>query len=156
MIVVSDTSPICYLLLIREVDILPKLYQKVLIPTTVEQELAHPKSPQLIQAWIQDQPQWLTVQAIATSPRENLDMLDPGESDAILLAEKEEADLVIIDDLAGRQVAKSRGLNVTGLLGVLDEAAQCNLVDFPSVISRLQQTTFRTSSALVQSLLDKY
>ena len=156
MIVVSDTSPICYLLLIGEIEILPQLYGQVLIPTQVYLELANPKSPSLILDWIEELPQWLRVQAVARSSTINLDILDPGEQEAILLAEQQRAVLIIIDDLLGRQVATSRGLKVTGLLGVLDEAARNNMIDFPSAISRLQQTSFRASSALIQSLLQKH
>lgn len=45
---------------------------------------------------------------------------------------------------------------MTGLLGVLDEAAMQKLVDFPEVIARLQQTTFQASTQLTQSLLQQY
>jgi len=48
----------------------------------------------------------------------------------------------------------SRQLRVTGLLGVLDEAAKQNF-NFPA-IARLQQTTFRASSKLIQSLLQQH
>ena len=50
----------------------------------------------------------------------------------------------------------AHSLRVTGLLGVLDEAARQNLVDFPKAISRLQETTFRASLQLIQSLLQRY
>ena len=40
MIVVADTSPICYLLLIGGISLLPQLYGQVLIPQAVRQELA--------------------------------------------------------------------------------------------------------------------
>ncbi|MBD2772450.1 DUF3368 domain-containing protein [Iningainema tapete] len=58
--------------------------------------------------------------------------------------------------MLGRQIAQARGLRVTGLLGVLDEAGRQNLLDFPDSINRLQQTTFRASSKLIQVLLQKY
>lgn len=61
-----------------------------------------------------------------------------------------------MDDLLGRQVALSRKLRVTGLIGVLDEAASQGLVNFPSAIARLQPTTFRASAKLIQSLLQQY
>lgn len=48
MIVVSDTSPICYLLLIGEIDLLPQLYGQMLIPQVVQQELADERSPFLV------------------------------------------------------------------------------------------------------------
>ena len=101
-------------------------------------------------------PLWLSIQPVDRSAAITLDVLDPGEQDAILLAEQQGAALVIIDDLLGRQVATDRGLKVTGLLGVLDAAARQNLVDFPSAIVRLRQTSFRASSTLIQSLLQKY
>ena len=156
MIVVSDTSPLCYLLLIDEIEVLPHLYGQILIPTTVYRELADPKSPPLIRDWLQQVPEWLRVQLVELSSDINLDVLDRGEQDAILLAEQKGAELIIIDDLVGRQVAISRGLKVTGLLGVLDEAARQNLIDLPSAIFRLQQTSFRASSQLIQPLLENY
>ena len=67
MIVSSDTTPICYLLLIDRIEILPKLYGQVLIPTTVYRELADPKSPVQIRDWIQQLPQRLEVQTITPS-----------------------------------------------------------------------------------------
>jgi len=45
MLVVCDTSPLCYLLLIGEIEILPQLYDRVLIPTEVAQELSDINSP---------------------------------------------------------------------------------------------------------------
>ncbi|GAA6618043.1 DUF3368 domain-containing protein [Scytonema sp. NUACC26] len=156
MIVVSDTSPICYLLLIGKIDVLHQLYGQVLIPEIVRQELTDPRSPTIVQVWIETPPTWLIVQPVNTLSDENLKTLDPGERDAIVLAEQQKANLLIIDDLLGRQIAQFRGLRVTGLLGVLDEAARKNLLDFPESINCLQQTTFRVSPKLIQVLLQKY
>jgi predicted nucleic acid-binding protein len=52
MIVVADTSPINYLLLIKEIDILPKMYGKVVIPRAVNEELLRPVAPEIVRAWI--------------------------------------------------------------------------------------------------------
>lgn len=156
MIVVSDTSPICYLLLIGEIELLPQLYGQVLIPTIVQQELSDARAPVSVQNWSNRPPKWLVVQTVEIPSNRDLDALDPGERAAIVLAEQQGANLIIIDDSLGRQVAQSFGLRVTGLLGVLDEAARQNLVDFPKAISRLQETTFRASSQLIQSLLQRY
>lgn len=92
------------------------------------------------------------IQRVDVSANDELDILDPGERDAIMLALTIGADLIIIDDLLARQIASSLHL-ITGLLGVLDEAGRQKLVDFPEAIARLQQTTFRASSKLIQSLL---
>ncbi len=156
MIVVSDTSPICYLLLIGEIELLPQLYGQVLIPQTVQQELANERSPAVVQAWISQPPKWLVIQTVNVPSDSGLDNLDLGERAAIILAEQRGANLVVLDDLLGRQVALSRQLRVTGLLGVLDEAARQKLVDFSGAIARLQQTTFRASSKLLRSLLQQH
>jgi predicted nucleic acid-binding protein len=155
-IVICDTSPICYLLLIGSIEILPQLYGQVLIPQIVEQELADKRSPLIVKAWISQPPEWLTIQTVNVTSDRDLDNLDPGERAAIILAEQQGADLLIIDDLLGRRIANSRQLRVTGLLGVLDEAARQNLLSFPGAIARLQQTTFRASSKLIQSLLQRH
>lgn len=156
MIVVSDTSPICYLLLIGEIALLPQLYNQVLIPQAVQQELADERSPAIVQTWVSQAPEWLVVQTVDIPSDSELDNLDPGERAAIMLAVATGANLVMLDDLLGRQIALSRQLRVTGLLGVLDEAARQNLVNFPEAITRLQQTTFRASSKLIQSLLQQH
>jgi predicted nucleic acid-binding protein len=128
----------------------------VLIPQVVQRELADERSPAVVQAWMSQPPEWLIIQTVSIPSESDLDNLDPGEQAAIVLAEQRKANLIVIDDLLGRQVALSHHLNVTGLLGVLDEAARQNLVDFPEVIARLQQTTFRASSKLIQSLLQQH
>jgi len=156
MIVVSDTSPICYLLLIDEIELLPQLYDQVFIPKIIQQELSHIKSPKVVQKWIETPPDWLVIQSVAPFLDLDLEVLDPGERSAIILAEQLDANLVLVDDALGRTIARSRGLRVTGLLGILDEAARRNLVDFPAAINRLQKTTFRVSSVLIESILNRY
>jgi predicted nucleic acid-binding protein len=94
------------------------------------------------------------IQTVDVASDSALDNLDSGERDAIMLVAIG-ADLIIIDDLLARQMASSLHLRVTGLLGVLDEAGRQKLVDFPGAIARLQQTTFRASSKLIQSLLQQ-
>lgn len=64
MIVISDTSPICYLLLIGEIEVLPQLYGQVLIPKTVQPELPDARSPVSVQTWINDPPEWLIIQTV--------------------------------------------------------------------------------------------
>ena len=155
MLVISDTSPICYLVLIGEIDILAQLYHQVLIPQIVQEELSHKESPNLVQNWINDPPRWLIIKNIDISGSPDLEVLDPGETAAILLAKKENANLIIIDDGLGRKIASNRGLKITGLLGVLEQAASQNLIDLPDVISRLQKTSFRASSSLLNSLLKR-
>ncbi|MBE9233949.1 hypothetical protein IQ231_20335, partial [Cuspidothrix issatschenkoi LEGE 03284] len=128
MLVVSDTSPLCYLLLIGEIQILTQLYHQVLIPKIVQDELLREESPIVVQNWINDPPGWLIITNIDISGSQDLEVLDPGETAAILLAEKENANLIIIDDGLGRKIASYRGLKVTGLLAGL---RQKTLLKYP-------------------------
>jgi predicted nucleic acid-binding protein len=153
MIVVADTSPINYLVLIDHIEILPRLYTRVLIPPAVFDELTHPAAPSPVRDWTKHYPIWLEVQ----SPKNTvvLAQLDLGESQAIALASELGVGVVLIDELAGRQEAKRRGLKVAGTLSVLDDADQAGLVKFDETIDRLQKTSFRISSAVLAEIKQK-
>ncbi|ELS03763.1 hypothetical protein Xen7305DRAFT_00034870 [Xenococcus sp. PCC 7305] len=103
MIVVSDTSPICYLLLIGEIGILPQLYGRVLIPKIVQQELSNLKSPKIVRKWIDAPPDWLIIENVTDSFDHDLEVLDLGERAAILLAERKDATLVTVGSLIFEQ-----------------------------------------------------
>lgn len=156
IVVVSDTSAICYLVLIEAIELLPQLYNQIFIPSIVQQELSNTRSPVIVQNWINNPPEWLIIQTVDISIEPDLEGIDVGEKAAIILAKNLGADLIILDDALGRKVAQNRGLRVTGLMGVLDEAAKQNLIDLPLIIARLQQTSFRVSSKLIQILLQSY
>ncbi|MEC4815378.1 MAG: DUF3368 domain-containing protein [Scytonema sp. PMC 1069.18] len=156
MAVVSDTSPLCYLVLIDLIDLLPELYGKVMIPQAVLNELSVPQAPEAVQAWIAQPPAWLEVQSVENPLDVELIQLDLGEQEAIALAEQLGADLIIVDDRDARRIALQRGLNVIGLLGILGIATQQNLINFSLAIGRLQQTTFRPSPVLIESLLERF
>ena len=59
MIVVADTSPINYLVLIGHVEILPYFYGRILIPPTVWEELQDANTPDQVRTWIDQPPGWL-------------------------------------------------------------------------------------------------
>jgi predicted nucleic acid-binding protein len=63
------------------------------------------------------------------------------------------ADVVLLDEKAGRAAALSRGLRVVGLLGVLREAANRGLVDLPAAPQALMSAGFRASPALLKAVL---
>jgi predicted nucleic acid-binding protein len=61
MFVVADTSPINYLVLIGQIDLLPRLYTRILIPAAVLAELNHRLAPKPVQEWASNAPGWLEV-----------------------------------------------------------------------------------------------
>jgi predicted nucleic acid-binding protein len=153
MKVVSDTSTLCYLILIEETQLLPALFIEIVIPPAVRDELAHPDAPVMIRNWIASPPAWLSVvNTTVGSGGQEIQRLDPGEREAILLAEETNADLLLLDDWKAREFARNRGLAITGLVGVLDMAIEKSLVDPSSVIERLRATRFRVSDRLLETL----
>jgi predicted nucleic acid-binding protein len=153
MIVVADTSPINYLLLIDQVDLLPSLFQAIIIPNVVRDEMLDPSAPSVLQRWIANPPPWLTVQTVFGVDA-TLNVLDPGEQAAIILAQTLPADLLIIDERLGRRTASDRGIPIIGTLGILDDAASQGLIELADGIARLQQTNFRISRRIIQKLLE--
>jgi predicted nucleic acid-binding protein len=153
MIVVSDTSPICYLLLINRIDILQALYGVIVIPKIVADELGASESPPVVKSWIAQPPIWLQIQPIELPQRIELGKLDPGERDAILLAEQLKANLVILDDKSARRIAGERGLKIIGLLGIVKDAARSGLLDLEMTFEQLRDVGFWVSSSLLKRLL---
>src|SRR6266849_10066782 len=100
MVVVADTSPINYLVLIDQIEILPRLYNRILIPPAVLRELKHPVAPKPVRDWSVHPPGWLEVLIPQSSV--TVVQLDLGESEAIALAIEMHADVLLIDEQAGR------------------------------------------------------
>ena len=156
MIVIADTSPLNYLVLIGQADLLQRLYRRVVIPEAVLRELLHPETPTIVSEWIARRPAWLEVERITTPPDPNLRWLGEGECEAIMLAEQHGQDvLLLMDEGRERREAQRRRLRITGTLGVLIDAASRGWVDLSSAFERLRQITFRASPSLLQSLLDR-
>lgn len=141
-IVIADTSPINYLILIGEIGVLPRLYGRVVIPDAVFAELIDIGAPAAVREWTMQPPDWLEVR-IAPSPSASLLDLDFGEASAISLAEFETEVLLLIDESAGRREASRRGIQNIGTLGILRAAAILHLLDLPSALDRLAATNFR-------------
>ena len=152
-VVVSDTSPLHYLILCDAVDVLPRLFRQVVIPPTVFQELQQPNTPSPVRGWVQSLPPWVTVQA--PSHLDPLLDVDLGELEAICLAEEIQAAAILIDDRAGRVAARRRGLAVTGTIGVLELAATRKWVELPAVLKKLQQTNARLDPDLVRAAVER-
>jgi predicted nucleic acid-binding protein len=153
MIVVADSSPLNYLIQIQHDSLLPELYSRVFVPTAVIEELRHPRAPVAIASWLQSIPAWLEIRAVA--PRVGgLEELDPGEREAIFLAEEMRATLLLIDEKQGRLEARHRSISTIGTLGVLLAASKKGLADPELLFQRLiTETTFRASPQIKEKFL---
>lgn len=123
-LVVADTSPLRYLVQIGQIELLPRLFEKIFIPSVVSEELRHPSAPDAVRDWIISTPAWLEMSVVSASDDPSLRVLDEGEKSAITLGLLLPADLILIDDRRGAAVARDKGFEVTGTLGILDLAAR--------------------------------
>lgn len=155
MIVVADATPLRYLVLIDAVPILPALYERILIPAAVAEELQRPRTPVSVRQWLANPPPWLDIRPAQRPIDSTLSRLGAGEREAIVLAETVRADLIVMDDWDGRAAALQRGLTVLGTLAVLDAAAERRLIVLPDTLARLQATNFRMPRAVLEMLLER-
>ena len=127
--IVSNTSPIINLACIGQLDLLPALFGKLVIPPAVFEEItgALPDAPGAavikIAPWIKHST--VTNKPLVTTLR--LD-LDPGEAEAIACALENRASLLLIDERRGRRAAQQLGIPIMGLIGVLLMARKQRLI----------------------------
>ena len=155
MIVVADSGPLHYLILLDYIDLLEvstagSSYQRPC-------ELSAAGAPPTMRDWILRPLSWVTVVPVALEAVETItDDLDLGERSAISLATTRGADLLLIDEAAGRAEARRRNLRVTGTLGVLRAGAEQGLVNVPALIGRLKTTSFYVDDALVNAIFQRW
>lgn len=152
-VVIADTSPLNYLILVEAVEVLPRLFGQVTIPDVVLKELANQDAPREVQAWAAALPEWIQIQQAPISEDPSLQALDPGEHAAIALALTQSQVLLLMDDASGRAVAANRGIPTIGTLGVIRAASLEGLIELPAVLARLGATNFRISKELVDQLI---
>ena len=120
MVVICDTSPIINLAMIDCLDFSPKLFQEVIIPRQVFDEIVVKGIGKSGEIEVKNAT-WIKVLEFEDKVfySEISQNLDEGESVAITLAIEMGADLLIIDEENGRRIAKEYNIKFTGLLGVL-------------------------------------
>src|SRR5260370_3625132 len=126
MIVVADASPLNYLIQISCEGVLGRIYDLVLVPSGVFEELHRPSAPPSVLSWVSEPPDWMRVHLVKAP----------------------------IDEQRGRLEAKRRGLAVTGTLGVLLAAGRRGFIDAEaSFYSLVETTTFRASPGVREKYL---
>lgn len=156
-VIVSDSSPLIALLNINQFELLKLLFDQIIIPTTVAKEIGIGEKAGS---------DWFTIKkskfiGIKSIPKNDprlalLELqLDRGESEAILLADKLNVSL-LIDERAGRNMAKMMGLEIIGLVAVLYALKMDGHItpaEMQSLVSALDQVHFRMSDDLKVLLL---
>ena len=160
MIVVSDTTPLISLLKINRLDLLEKLYGSVLIPKAVFSELTSNKIYQsetdiisrsnFIECREVSNFQALKILQVVTT-------LDLGESEAIVLAQELNADVLLMDESKGRKVAQQLNIPLSGTLGVIVDSFDAELltkIEVSECLDILQQSGRRISGHLINKVRD--
>jgi len=119
-------------------------------------ELQDEGAPIPVRNFVSTCPEWLEVRAVIHLFDHELDALDEGERQAVTLAEELQADLILIDEKRGREVALKRGLPVTGTLGVVFRASEKGIVDFKETLSRLKESGFYVAPDLERLFIENY
>ena len=154
MIVVSDTTPLNYLILIQEEEILPKIFGEVYVPVAVLEELLHPKAPERVREWASRTPDWVAVREPTRLDPTLPVKLHRGEVQAISLAQELGATQTRIDDWAAFEAARDRGLHPIGTLTVLGESALLGDIDIEEAIEKLRNTSFWASELQYLATID--
>ncbi|MCM1537482.1 MAG: DUF3368 domain-containing protein [bacterium] len=158
MIVVSDTTPIISLMKAGQLKLLHDLFDMVYIPNMVYRELidydAFPEESKMVQEC-----EFLFVEEAenekAVAILQKLTGLDAGESEAIILADEKQSDVLLMDEHKGRQVARKMGLAITGTIGILMQAFDEGMLtreDVEKCVERLKENGIRISEKLYQKL----
>jgi len=151
--VVADAGPLHYLILIDRAEILSPLCGHVFIPFAVQNELLHSSAPAAVKNWLLRPPPWLEV--VPVSEPRIIRGLHRGEAEALQLALHVKADTVLMDDFDGRTAAKRLGLKVVGTIGLLERAAELNLIILADSLGELRQTNFFGSEEHFAAALER-
>ena len=158
MIVISDTTPIISLMKAGQLELLQKMFSIVHIPNAVYRELveneAYSEEIRMVQKC-----EFILVEEVENAKSvtilQNLTGLDAGESEAIILADEKQSDVLLMDEHKGRQVARKMGITITGTIGILAQAFDEDILtreDVERCIERLKESEIRISEKLYQKL----
>ena len=156
MIVVSNASPVINLVVVDQLNLLQKLYGKVVIPQAVYDEIVIEGAGQAGAEEV-EKSDWIEVRQVANRPmvKSLAADLDLGEAEAVVLAVELNAELLLIDERKGRAVANRVGVNNIGLLGVLVKAKHDGLIPAvgPVMDSLMTKAGFWVSKELYDHIL---
>ena len=156
--IISDATVLITLINIDRFDILTKFIDKIYITTEIYKEVSQRVyAKKFIDSYIQAN--FIEIKDYSNKQlfRELNTILDTGESSAIALALETNLPL-IIDEKKGRRFAKSKGVDIVGLVGIIRYLYISDILDTNEVvdiIKLLNQSDFRISKSLLDMILEK-
>jgi hypothetical protein len=152
--IVADSSPLIALAIVEQLALLPQLYDRVLVPPAVWNEVTV-QGIGLPGAQAVSQLTWLEIQSPNTSIVEPLSILvDRGEAEAIALAQSTPNSTVLLDDAQARRVAERLGIRRIGTLGILRRAKKSGVIaEIKTYIDQLRANGIYIKPSLVDAVL---
>ena len=161
MIVVSDTTPLISLLKIKRIGLLEKLFGEVVIPQAVFTELTvdirFDEEAEVIK-----NEKFISVKEVSNMASVNIlkraTGLDQGESEAIILSDEIQADILLMDEAKGRKISDQMGIHIMGTIGILMVAYEDDILTADEVkncIDGLQNAGRHIGHKHYQMLLDR-
>ena len=161
MIVVSDTTPLISLLKIKRIGLLEKLFGEVVIPQAVFTELTvdirFAEEAEVIK-----NEKFISVKEVSNMASVNIlkraTGLDQGESEAIILSDEIQADILLMDEAKGRKISDQMGIHIMGTIGILMVAYEDDILTADEVkncIDGLQNAGRHIGHKHYQMLLDR-
>jgi predicted nucleic acid-binding protein len=127
-VIIADSSPLISLAIIEQLELLPQLYQRVLLPPAVWEEITV-QGLGLPGAEAVSQAKWLEIEAPLPMLSKQLSILvDYGEAEAISLAQSTPNSIVLLDDARARRIAERLDIPRIGTLGILRRAKKAGLI----------------------------
>ena len=154
MIVVSNAGPIIALARIEQLYLLQNLYDELVIPYAVQREVTGLPTDLPGAQEVRSAP-WIKVASVSDPIAVSFlrERLDAGESEAIVLALEQQADLLLIDEARGRRIAQAREIPHIGTLGILVLAKRRGLVEAVTpLLGQLLAAGFRMNDSLMQTV----
>lgn len=160
MLIVSDTTPIISLIKAEQLGLLEKMFEKIVIPKAVYDELTVNKNFEN-EIEIFKRSTFVKVETVenmsSVNILRNVTGLDAGESEAIVMVEEKQADLLLMDERKGRLVAKKMGIRITGTIGILLQAFDEKLLskeDVERCLILLRKSNIRISESLCNKVYE--
>lgn len=125
-IVIADSGPIFSLALINKLELLNYLFDDILIPQAVWDEISADETKPFYDQvcdYFKDR-----VQSISGF-NELTFIMDYGESESVILYKELEADFLLIDDRKARRIAENLGVKCIGTIGLLSVAKDKGFID---------------------------
>ena len=146
IVVITDTSCLIVLSKIGALEVLNKLYKRVVVSKEIAEEFG------------EILPNFIEILEVKNKNYQRIleNILDKGESSAIALALELENVLLVLDDLKARKEAQKMGFKITGSLGILFSAKEKNIISsLKEYLNKLQETDFRISENIIFELLKR-